>query len=260
VQVRREDLYITSKLWNHRHRPEHVRACLDERLRLLRVGYLDLFLMHWPIAFQPDTYRVQRTATDPWHHDEDDGVTVLETWRAMEALLGDGTGRVRAIGVSNMGVGQWQRLVAEAAVVPATNQVECHPYLAQRALLAACTAVGSTLTAFSPLGKPGLLNPGQPHLLADPVVLHVAAKHQCPPSHVVLRWNMQRGVRVIPKSTHPARIAENYASGRAPLMLDADDMRALDGLDCGARLVQPHWVTFVEGEGPVCKVPSFSST
>ena len=231
---------MTSKLWNHQHRPADVRACLEERLRLLRLDYLDLFLMHWPVAFVKATYAFQRSATDPWYHEPDLGVTVLETWRAMEELVREG--RVRAIGVSNFSVAQFQALVAAAAILPATNQVECHPYLAQTELLAACTAAGSTLTAFSPLGKPGILVAGQPCLLDEPAVRAVAAKHGRRPAQVVLRWNMQRGVRVIPKSTERARIEENF--GCTGFDLDADDMNALGALDHGIRLVNPHWVVF----------------
>jgi len=237
--VKRSDLYITSKLWNHQHRPADVRVCLEERLRLLRVDYLDLFLMHWPVAFRKETYNVQMHASDPWFHEPDD-VPIVETWRAMEALVREG--RVRAIGVSNFSVSQLHALLDVAEIPPVTNQVECHPYFAQNELLALCRARGCTLTAFSPLGKPGLLLPDQPNLLDDPVIRGIAVKHGRQPSQVVLRWNMQRGVRVIPKSTTRERILENFAvEGFA---LDPADLAAIDGLDRNLRLVNPHWVVF----------------
>ncbi|MEU7820031.1 aldo/keto reductase [Catellatospora sp. NPDC049133] len=202
--VPREQLFVTTKLWNTDHEYDKALRAFDESLDRLGLDYLDLYLMHWPVPSQ-DRY--------------------TEAWRAMEKLYADK--RVRAIGVSNFTVQTMSRLLDEFDVVPAVNQIELHPRFPQEELRKLHAVHDIATEAWSPLGQgKGLLD--------DPVLGRIAAKHGRTPAQVVLRWHLQLGNVVIPKSVTPSRIVENIAV--FDFALDDEDMAAIAGLDNGGRI------------------------
>ncbi|XP_077439916.1 aldo-keto reductase family 1 member A1-B isoform X2 [Vanacampus margaritifer] len=202
--VRREDVFVTSKLWNTRHHPEDVEPALMRTLRDLQLDYLDLFLIHWPYAF--------RRGEDAFPRDSGDGsllydvVDYRDTWGAMEELAAKGL--VRAIGLSNFNKRQLDDVVAAARVKPAVLQVESHPYLAQTELLAHCRSLGVLMTAYSPLGSPDRAwkRPDEPTLMDEPAVAALALKYQKSPAQILLRWMGSRfpatpGILITPLAT-----------------------------------------------------------
>ncbi len=231
--VKREDLWITSKLWNNKHLRDDVLPALKRTLADLRLDHLDLFLMHWPVALKPDVHFPQR-GEDFLAPEE---APLEETWAAMEEAVD--AGLVRHIGVSNFSPARLRRLLGSARIRPEANQVECHPLLAQNELLALCRAENVILTAYSPLGSPDrpvhLHHADDPPLLDSPVIREIAATRNATPAQVLLAWAVHRGTSVIPKSVKPARLAENLAAAELPL--DKDEMRAIDGMDRGHRFI-----------------------
>jgi 2,5-diketo-D-gluconate reductase A len=202
--VPREELFVTSKLWNAEHGHDSTLRAFDASLDQLGLDYVDLYLIHWPLPSRG---------------------LYLDTWRAFEKLYADG--RTRAIGVSNFPVAQLQHVLDEGSVVPAVNQIELHPNFPQAELRAFHAAHGIATEAWSPLGQ------GK-GLLEDPVLAAIAAKHGKTPAQVVLRWHVQLGNIVIPKSATASRIAENLDV--FGFELDAADLAAIDALDTGARI------------------------
>ncbi|MFE3199836.1 aldo/keto reductase [Embleya sp. NPDC055664] len=202
--VPREELFVTTKLWNTEQGYDSTLAAFEESARLLGLDYVDMYLIHWPAASR-DRY--------------------LDTWRAFEKLLADG--RVRTIGVSNFQPEHLTRLLEHTAVMPSVNQVELHPYLQQGRVRAYDRAHAIATEAWSPLGKGGAL-------LADPVITEAARAHGKSPAQVVLRWHLHLGNIVIPKSVTPARIRENFEV--FDFDLDAAELDAIGRLDRGERL------------------------
>ncbi len=231
--VRREDLFVTSKLWNDAHEPDRVRPALERTLKDLRLDHLDLYLIHWPVALKPKT-GAPKSADDFF---DPTTLPVLATWRALEACAREGL--VRHLGVSNFGPRRVEELVASAEVPVAVNQVERHPLLAQRDLLARCAAHDVHVTAYAPLGSRGrpasMANPEEPNLFQHPVIARIAEGRHATPAQVLLAWGIARGTSVIPKTTHPDRLRENLAA--ADLALPPEDLGALDALDRGHRFV-----------------------
>ncbi|KAA0098057.1 aldo/keto reductase [Mycolicibacterium sp. P1-18] len=200
--VDRADVYVTSKLDNGFHEPDAARRAFDHTLTAIGSDYVDLYLIHWPL---PTRY----------------GGDFVSTWRTLEEFAADG--RARSIGVSNFHVPHLQRLAAETDTVPAVNQVEAHPYFTNAAVRDYCKDHGIAFEAWSPLARGTLLD--------DPVVGRVAAAADRSPAQVVLRWHLQRGDIVFPKSVSPARIAQNFAV--FDFELSDHDVAAIDGLDRG---------------------------
>ena len=232
-EVRREDLWITSKLWNDAHGRDDVVPALRKTLADLRLDYLDLFLVHWPLPQRPGvSFPTSPTDFLPATH-----ASFADTWAGMEQAAG--AGLARRIGLSNFSIAKTDRLLAQARIRPAALQVELHPYLAQQDLVDWAGKREIVLTAYSPLGSadrpPRLRRRDEPVLLADPVVGEVAAKHGATPAQVLIAWAIARGTSVIPKSSDPGRLRENFAA--AGLVLDTDDMAAIGRLDRGFRFI-----------------------
>jgi D-xylose reductase len=216
---RREDLWVTSKLWNTYHAPEHVRPAAERTLRDLGLDYLDLYLVHFPIALRYVPF--EERYPPGWIFDpsvatprmEAASVPLSETWQAMEALVD--AGLVRQIGVCNCGVALLRDLLAQARIRPAVLQVELHPYLAQEKLLRFCRENGIAVTAFSPLGAPSYVPLGMAtaadSVLEHPTIKKIACDVGRTPAQVVLRWGVQRGTAVIPKTSRLERLRENLA-------------------------------------------------
>lgn len=226
--VRREDLWITSKLWNDCHAPEQVRPALERTLADLRLTSLDLYLMHWPVVLRRGVLWPQQV--------EDlvplEQVPLARTWSAMESL--QATGLCRHIGVSNFSLVKLQGLLEVAAQAPLINQVERHPWLQQPALLAFCQRHAIGLTAFSPLGAGRVDRPSP--VLADPVITALAAEHGASPAQVVLAWGLACGTAVIPKAVCPDHLAANWAA--QDLVLDREALAKLATVDRQQRFVE----------------------
>lgn len=198
----RDDVYITTKLNNGFHRPDDARVEFEKSLERLGLDQVDLFLIHWPL---------------PTRYDGD----YVSTWNTLIELARDG--RARSVGVSNFQVAHLERLAAETDLVPAVNQIEVHPYFGNEAVRAADAAAGILTEAWSPIAQGAVLD--------DPVITGIAAKLGRTPSQVTLRWHVQRGDIVFPKTLSPERMRENAAI--FDFELDADDVTAIAALDRG---------------------------
>ncbi len=231
--VTRDQLWITSKLWNDRHAPQEVPQGLRETLQNLQLTYLDLYLIHWPVALRKDAPRPLR-AEDMIDLDQ---MPIAATWRAMEQLAQEGL--CRTIGVSNFSVPKLQALCNEARITPAVNQVELHPYLQQNELHAFCQRQNIHLTAYAPLGSrdriEALKTEDEPVLLDDNVIATIAQKHGATSAQILIAWALCRNTSVIPKSVNPERIQQNLAATH--FVLDAEDQRRMATLDRHRRYV-----------------------
>jgi len=199
--VRREDLFVTTKLWNNNHRPERVKPALQASLNRLGLDAVDLYLVHTPFAFQPGDDQDPRHANGAVIYD--DGVTLEETWAAMEALVDQGLSR--AIGLSDIDVEGTRTIVNTARIKPAVVEVESHPYHPQWELHEYGKSEGIILLAFASLG-----HALEPRLLDDPLVVSIAQQFGKTPAQVLLAWGIQRGSAVLTASVTPARIGENF--------------------------------------------------
>lgn len=205
--IAREDLFVTTKLWNTNHRPERVGPAFDASLDRLGLDYLDLYLSHTPFAFQPGDDQDPRDQAGNIIYDPD--VTLLETWRAMERLVDQG--RCRAIGLSDITLDGLLPIYESARIRPAVIQVEAHPYLPESQLLEFCRTKGIVFLAFAPLGHG--LRPGP---LEDPVILAIATRVNKTPAQVLLAWAIQRGTALLTTPRTPDRARENFNISALP--------------------------------------------
>tara|TARA_R110002167_G_scaffold70453_1_gene198595 strand:+ start:5423 stop:6406 length:984 start_codon:yes stop_codon:yes gene_type:complete len=242
---KRENLWITSKLWNTFHAAEHVEQACDKTLADLGVEYLDLYLIHFPISLQ---YVPIATRYPPeWIFDPEAQepemkiapVPLSETWRAMEALVAKG--KVKQIGVCNYNSALMHDLMAYAKIKPAVLQIESHPYLTQERLLRLAAEYDIAVTTFSPLGSLSYIELDmarqEESLLQQPVVLAAAQRLNRSAAQILLRWGVQRGTAIIPKTSRVERLAENIAL--FDFELSSQEMEAISALNCNRRFNDP---------------------
>lgn len=205
--LRREDLFVTTKLWNTNHRPERVKPAFDASRRRLQVEDIDCYIVHTPFAFQPGDEQDPRDANGRVIYDS--GVTLAETWHALERLVDEG--HCKSIGLSDITLEKLREIVAVARIRPAMVQVESHPYLPEWELLDFCRAHGIVLQAFAALG-----HAMEPRVLEDPVITAISRQVHKTPAQVCLAWAVQRGTAFLTTSTNPRRIQENLDISTLP--------------------------------------------
>jgi diketogulonate reductase-like aldo/keto reductase len=199
--IRREDVFVTTKIWNNNHRPERVKAAFDASRQRLQLDTIDCYLIHTPFAFQPGEDQDPRDAQGQVLYDR--GVTLGETWSALERLVDEG--RCKSIGLSNVNLEKLKEIVDGARIKPAVVEVESHPYLPEWELLDYCRQQGVVLLAFAALG-----HAIEPKLLDDPAIIAIAQRLGKTPAQVVLAWAIQRGTALLTTSVKPHRIQENF--------------------------------------------------
>jgi diketogulonate reductase-like aldo/keto reductase len=217
-RIKREEVFIATKLWNNNHRPERVKPAFEASLKKLRLDYVELYLIHTPFAFQPGDEQDPRDANGNVIYDK--GVTLLDTWRALEGLVDEG--RCKAIGLSDVGLEQAREIFEAARIKPAVVHVESHPYLPQWELLDYCRKNGIVLQAFAALG-----HSSKPNLLGNPVITAIARRVNKTPAQVLLAWAIQRGTALLTTSKTPSRIKENFDVSTIP----EDAMREINGIE-----------------------------
>jgi diketogulonate reductase-like aldo/keto reductase len=206
-KIEREEVFIATKLWNNNHRPERVKPAFEASLKRLQLDYVDLYLIHTPFAFQPGDEQDPRDAKGQVIYDK--GVTLLDTWGALEALVDEG--KCKAIGLSDVSLSQVQEIFKAGRIKPAVVHVESHPYLPQWDLLDYCRENGIVLQAFAALG-----HSSEPRLLEEPVITAIARRYDKTPAQVLLAWAIQRGTALLTTSKNPSRIKENFGVSTLP--------------------------------------------
>ncbi|TVP51432.1 MAG: aldo/keto reductase [Mongoliibacter sp.] len=237
--VKREEIFVTSKLWNNSHRFEDVIPALKNSLLELRLNYLDLYLIHWPIAFKNGVGFAQTREEFFTYKD----VPLSQTWAGMEEAHNQGL--TKHIGMSNFNISKLEEVFESAEIKPEMNQIELHPFLPQKKLVEFCKSNGMLVTAYSPLGSGDraarIKKENEPSLLENDMVRAIADKHNCTVGQVLIAFSIHRDIAVIPKSTNEGRIKENLASIQVDL--DADDMKALLNIGTDFRYIDGSFFT-----------------
>ncbi len=230
--IKRTDVFITSKLWNSHHRADYVEKACRKTLADLKLEYLDLYLIHWGLAFKTgDNLRPNDKNGLPIT----DAISIRETWEAMENLVKKGL--VKSIGVANFTTVQLVDLLTYAKIKPAMNQIEIHPYNAQQLLIDYCKNKDIAVTAYSPLGRNGAVDKNAPKLFDEPVIASLAVKYKKTPAQILLNWGVCRGTVVIPKSINAERIAEN--ADIFDFELTVEEQKSINALNRNYRFVDP---------------------
>jgi diketogulonate reductase-like aldo/keto reductase len=206
-KVKREEVVVITKLWNTNHRPERVKPAFEASRKKLQLDFVDLYLIHTPFAFQPGDEQDPRDASGNVIYDK--GVTLLDTWRALEGLVDEG--KCKAIGLSDVSLEQAKGIFDAARIKPAVVHVESHPYLPQWELLDYCKKNGIVLQAFAALG-----HGSEPKLVEDPVITAIAKRVEKTPAQVLLAWAIQRGTALLTTATNPSWIKENFEVSTLP--------------------------------------------
>lgn len=231
--IARSDVFITSKLWNDAHTQESVMPALQESLQKLQLDYLDLYLIHWPVAFKPGV----SMPSDQNEYLSLEEAPIIDTWKKMEEAKTQGL--ARHIGVSNFSKKKLEDLVGKAQLKPEMNQVEMHPLLQQNDLVSYCDENNIKLTAYSPLGSgdrsAAMKGENEPNLMDISEIKDIAAKHNASPAQVLINWHTQRNISVIPKSVTKSHIVSNFEA--AQVSLDSEDMKTIAGLDKNYRFI-----------------------
>jgi diketogulonate reductase-like aldo/keto reductase len=237
--IKREDIFITSKLFPGEARPGGVVDDVKKSLSDLGLTYLDLYLVHQPLAVEPNpSWDKKERIMGKFRPLRAQGWGLQDIWRGMEEAFT--LGLTKAIGISNYNVQTINDCLCYARIPPAVLQIERHPYLQQPELLKFCQNNGIVVTGYAPLGAPGLYGAtAKDPLLANPVVLQIAEQHKVSPGQVLIRWGIDTGCVVIPKSVKPARIQDNLAV--IDFKLSDEELTALATLDCKGRLFLQNW-------------------
>ncbi len=236
--VQRKDLFVTSKLWNNAHRHEDALPAIKKTLADLKLDYLDLYLVHWPIAFKPGVTFPEKREDFYTYND----VPIAQTWGAMQDLQTQGF--VKHIGVSNFNREKLIHLMRMDGQIPEMNQVELHPFLPQEDLVQFCLENGILNTAYSPLGTPDSRqkkHEDDPTLMNNPVVKEIASRHGASEAQILIAWSIARGIAVIPKSTNKDRIKENFNSTQ--INLSDHDLMELRDIGVNHRYVDGSFFT-----------------
>jgi len=228
--VKREDLFIVSKLWDNAHTPSEVVPALKNTLSDLGLTYLDLYLIHWPISFKPSEQLCPRDSNGQLMYDNE--IDLADTWKEMEKCVA--LGLTKSIGISNFNTQQIENILKSCTIKPVTNQIELHPYFPQIKLVDFCKARDISITAYSPFGCPThpTAKPGEPKLLEEPLLIEIGKKYGKRPNHVILKWLLQRDLITIPKSVTKSRIIDNFDVFN--FTLTAEEMKQVESLDKGA--------------------------
>ncbi|XP_065838375.1 aldo-keto reductase family 1 member A1-like [Oscarella lobularis] len=232
--IERKDIFVTSKLWNTRHHPDDVRPSLQESLDRLQLDYIDLYLIHWPTGFERGEALFPRNEDGTVRYDT---THYMDTWREMEKLVDDGL--VKHIGLSNFNARQTREVHEKSRIKPAVLQCESHPYLTQARLVDVCRELNVVFEAYSPLGSPDRpwAKPGEPALLLDPKLDAVAKKYGKSPAQVLIRYQIERDLVVLPKSVTPSRIEENFQVW--DFELSDEDLATVESFDRNWRACLP---------------------
>ncbi len=237
--VKREEVFITSKLWNTEHKKEDVLPALEQSLNDLEVEYLDLYLMHWPVAIKKNS-NFPLSAQDFISLEE---IPLNETYEAMEGLVKNNL--CRSIGVSNFSLKKLKELQSNCEISPAVNQVELHPYLSQNNLLNYCKEQNIVLTCYSPLGSSGrpdqMKAENEPRIMDDLAIKSLAQKYNKSEAQIILNWSISRGTIVIPKTVTPSRAEQNLKS--QDFTMETEDYKKVDELDRHYRFVTGEFFT-----------------
>ncbi|XP_014665298.1 PREDICTED: aldose reductase-like [Priapulus caudatus] len=236
--VTRDQLYVTSKLWNTFHSTAKVFEAIDVSLKKLQLDYLDMYMIHWPMSYVEGREIFPKDENGKFIFAD---VDYLESWKVMEKLVQQG--KVHSLGLSNFNSEQIQRIIDNSTIKPVNVQVECNPYLDQSQLMNFCKERGIILTAYSPLANPTVpwKTSDDPKLLSDEKIKIIAAKHGKTVPQVCIRWQLQRGNMVIPKSVKRQRLEENF--NVFDFELTEEDMKTIDAQNMNYRALHLNWVS-----------------